>query len=61
MAQNPGRGRLKIESRVGSVNIPTVQLFPKQLAGFAKSLEMNDLPLPEKFDYVVHIRIVTEP
>ena len=34
------------------------EFFPQQLHGFAKPLEMHDLPFAKEFDHVVHIRIV---
>ena len=38
-----------------------IQLLPKQLNRFTKPLEVNNLPLPEEFDHIVHIRIVRKP
>ena len=40
------------------IHILLVQFFPQQLHGFAEPLEVNDLPFPEEFDHIVHIRII---
>lgn len=52
---------LQIYRWVHIVYIFCIQLFPEQLAGFPKTLEMHDLPLPKEFDHVVHIRVIAEP
>ena len=31
-----------------------------QFEGFAEPLEVDDLPLPQEADHVVHIRVITE-
>ena len=49
---------LHIEGRVGGVDIALVQLFPEQLGGFSEALEVDDLPLPQEFNNVVHVRVV---
>lgn len=35
-----------------------VQLLPQQLDGLAEALEMDNLPLTEELDHVVHIRVI---
>ena len=61
----PGGGniylKLNIKCRVHKVNIFLVQLFPQQLHGFTEPLEVYDLPLPQEFYDIVHIRIVRKP
>lgn len=52
---------LQIEGRVGSVDIALVQLFPEQLGSLAEALEVDDLPLPQELDHVVHIRVIGQP
>lgn len=55
------RTGLHIDRRVHIVHILLIQLFPQQLAGLAKPLEMNDFPLPQELDNVIHIRVIREP
>lgn len=52
---------LQINRGVHAVHIALIEPFPQKLDGFAKSLEVHDLPLPQELDHIVHIRIVTEP
>ena len=52
---------LQIEGRVGGVNIALVQLFPEQLGSLPEALEVDDLPLPQELDHVVHIRVIGQP
>lgn len=42
------------------VNPLAVQMLLDKLQGFAKPLEMYDLPLPEEFQGIVEIRVVGE-
>ena len=49
---------LHIKGRVHIIHILLVQFFPQKLGGFPKSLEMDDLPLPEEFNGIIHIRII---
>lgn len=50
-----------VERRIGEID---VVLFRHAVLGkpqaFAESLEMNDLSLPQKFNDVIHVRIVAE-
>ena len=43
------------------VYILFVQFFAEQLNCLSKSLEVYYLALPQEFDYIVDIRIITEP
>ena len=52
---------LQIQRRIHIVHIFLIQFFPQELAGFAEPLEVDDLPLPEEPDGVVHIRVIAEP
>ena len=52
---------LQIHGRIHPVYIALIQLFPQQLHGFAESLEVDDLPLTQEFDHIVHIRIIGQP
>lgn len=52
---------LPIQSRVHVIYVFLIQPFPKKLAGLTETLEMNDLPLPQELDHVVHIRVVGQP
>lgn len=49
-----------IDSWIHKVDILGIQLFPKKLAGFPKSLEVYDLTLPEELDHIVYIRVIGE-
>jgi len=53
--------RSDIDRRIHEIYVPAVQLFPQELDGFPESLKMDDLPLPEELDHIVHIRIIAEP
>ena len=50
-----------IYSWVHIVNIFLVQLIPQKLNSFAKALEMDNFPLPQEFDRIIHIGIITDP
>ena len=52
---------LQIDGGVHGVDVSLVQLPAQQLDGFAKPLEVDDLPLPQELDDIVHIRIIAEP
>ena len=52
---------LQIKGRVGGVNIALVQLFPEQLGSLPEALEVDDLPLPQELDHIVHIRVIGQP
>ena len=52
---------LQIHGWIHGVNVALVQFLPKQLHCFTKSLEVNDLPFPQEFDHIVHVRIVRKP
>ena len=43
------------------IHVSLVQLFPQQLNGFTEPLEMDNLPLPQKTDHIVDVRVVAEP
>lgn len=47
-----------VKSRVDIVDVLLVHFLFGQLNGFAKSLEMHDLPLPQETDDVVHVGVV---
>lgn len=51
---------LHVDGRVHAVYILLIQLFPKQLDSLSKPLEVDNLPFPQEFDHIVHIRIITE-
>ena len=50
-----------IDRRIHKIHIPAVEFLVKELDCFAKSLEVDDLTLPEESDHIVHIGIVAEP
>ena len=52
---------LQIDGRVHAVDIALIEFPPQQLDGLTKPLEVHDLPLPEKLDHIIHIRVVREP
>ena len=57
----PGLGRhLFVECGVGEIDILAVHLFLAQPQTLAEALEVDDLPLPQEADHVVHIRVITE-
>ena len=47
-----------VEGGVGEVDVFGVHFFLAQAQAFAEALEVNDLPLPQKADDVVHVRVV---
>ena len=49
---------LHIDSRIHVVDISLVQFFSQQLDGFAKALEVDDLPLPQEFNDIVYIWVI---
>ena len=51
---------LPVERRVGEVDIFLIHLGLGQFEGLAEALEVDDLPLPQEADHVVHIRVITE-
>ena len=56
-----GHDFLQIDSGIHAVDIALVELPPQQLDGLAKPLEVDDLPLPEEFDDIIHIRVIGKP
>ena len=52
---------LQVQCRIHIVHIFLIQLFPQELAGLAEPLEVDDLPLPEEPDHVIHIWVIAEP
>ena len=50
-----------IDRRIHKIHIPAVEFLAKELDCFAKSLEVDNLTLPEESDHIVHIGIVREP
>lgn len=53
--------RSHVECRVHIIHIFLVQLLSQQFDSFPEPLEMNNFPLPEEFDDVVHVRIIGKP
>ena len=47
-----------VEGRVGIIHVFLVQLFPHLLNGAAKTLEVDDLPLPEEADHVGDVGVI---
>ena len=58
---SPRAAILQIDGRIHAVDIALVELPAQQLDGLAKALEVDDLPLPQEFDHIVHIRVIAEP
>ena len=52
---------LQIDGRIHAVDIALIEFPAQKFDGLTKPLEMDDLPLPEEFDDIVHIRVVGEP
>ena len=52
---------LLIERRIHEIHILLVQFLPEQLHGLAETLEMDDLPLPQEADHIIHIRVIRQP
>ena len=52
--------RLQIDRRVHIVYVLLIQLLPQQLHRLAKALEVDDLPLPQELDDIIHIRVVRD-
>ena len=48
---------LQIDGWIHAVDVPLVQFPAQQLDGFAKPLEVDDLPLPQELDDIVDIRM----
>ena len=51
---------LFVKRRVGHIVIFAVQLIGGYPQPLTKALIMDDLPLPQEADHVVHIRVITE-
>lgn len=51
---------LQVNCRIHTINVFLIQFLPKKLHGFSKSLEMNNLTLPEEFYHIVDIRIIAD-
>ena len=51
---------LHIKGRVHGIDILLVQFLPEELYSFTKPLEMDDFPLPQEFNYITHIRVITQ-
>ena len=49
-----------VKGRVGKIDIFRVHLLFAQPQALAKALEVDDLPLPQEADDVVHVRIIAE-
>ncbi len=43
------------------VYVLLIQLFPQLLHAFPEPLEVDDFPLPQEFDDIVHIGIIGQP
>ena len=57
-----GRGCfLQIDGGVHAVDIALVQLPAQKVDGLAEALEVDDLPLPEELDDIVHVGVITKP
>jgi len=54
-------GRSLVEGRIGEINILGIHLFFAKTQALAKALEMDDFPLTQETDDVVHVRIIAEP
>lgn len=52
---------LQINCGIHTINITLIQLFTEQLDCLAKALEVNNFPLTQEFDYIIHIRIIGKP
>ena len=57
----PGFSSLNVKCRVHIVHIFLIQLLSQQLHRLAEALEVDDLPFPQEFDHIVHVRIVRKP
>lgn len=49
-----------VKAGIHGVHVFLVQPLPQALDGLAEALEVDDLPLPQEFDHVVHVRVVRE-
>ena len=49
-----------VEGGVGKIDVFRVHLLLAQPQTLAEALEVDDLPLPQEADHVVHIRVITE-
>ena len=49
-----------VKGRIEIVDILFVQFVFGQAQSLAEALEVDDLPLPQEADHVVHIRVITE-
>lgn len=54
------RSRRAVKGWVGKIDIFRVHLLFAQPQALAKALEVDDLPLPQEADDVVHVRIIAE-
>jgi hypothetical protein len=55
-----GAGFLFVKSWIHAIDILLIQALSEKLHGFAKTLEVDNLPLPQEFDNIVHIWVVTK-
>ena len=51
---------LAIYCRVHIVHIFLIQLIPQKLDRLSKTLEMDDLPLTQELDDIIHIRVIAD-
>ena len=58
---DPRSDFLQIDGGIHAVDVSLVELPAQQLDGLAEALEVDDLPLPEELDDVVHIGIIGKP
>ena len=56
-----GAGFLFVKSWIHAVYILLIQPLSEKLHGFAKTLEVDDLPLTQELDYIVHVWVITQP
>ena len=52
---------LHIKCRIHIVHILLVQFLTQQFNGFSEPLEVDNFPLSQEFDDIVHVRIIRKP
>ena len=56
-----GPGLDSVERRIGEIDVSGVHFFLAQPQTLAEALEVDDLPLAQEADGVVHVRVVGQP
>ena len=53
-------GLFHIKSWIDGIKVLCIQFVLHHAKSLAKALEMDDFPLPQEFNYITHIRVITQ-